>query len=138
MSNIQITELGIIKGGNCEKMFKNRNQREKGTADAVNWLLHNDCMNIFKGWCQIVKFPKRLQNMRWVIRQCSGKPTDYELGWRRFMSDIALPLYRSKKKFRLSQLKKWGADLAALEFVLTKLSYSKPHCPEIYKIWNKA
>ncbi len=130
---VEIGKLGIIKGGVCEGIFRNRKQREIGTISAVNWLLDNKCISIHKGWCQVVKFPQCLQNTNWVIKQCSGRGANYELGWRRFVGDIALPLYKSGKKFRLSTLKGWGANLAAFEFGIgtTDGSMPNPHDLEI-------
>ncbi len=139
--NLQITKLGIIRGGNCEKWFKNRSQRELGVRMAIDYLLNHNCIDIHDGMCKIVKVPPRLCSLRWVIKHCGA--CDIEIGWRRFISEIAIPLRREGKSFRLTQLKKWGADKAALQFALTrsikkhKMSYSKPHLDEIYKKWAK-
>ncbi len=139
--NLQITKLGIIKGGNCEKWFKRRSLREQGVRMAIDYLLNHNCIEIQKGLCQIVKIPPRFFKMRWVIQHCSS--CDIEIGWRRFVSEIAVPLQESGRKVRLSTFKKWGADKAALEFALTstfsnrKMSYSKPHADEIYQKWSK-
>ncbi len=139
--NLQITKLGIIKGGNCEKWFKSRSQRELGVKMAINYLLNHNCIDIHNGMCKIVKVPPRLYSMRWVIQHCGA--CDIEIGWRRFISEIARPLQEDGKSFRLSTLKKWGVDKAALEFAITstfknhKMSYSKPHADEIYKKWIK-
>ena len=140
MSNLVITKLGIIKGGNCEKWFKARSQREAGVRMAIDWLLNHNCIDIHKGLCKIVKIPTKLYSLKWVIRLC--KSGDIEIGWRRFISEIARPLAKEGKRFRLAQLKKWGANKAALEFAFTasvrnrKMSYSKPHRDEIYKKWK--
>ena len=139
MSNLVITKLGIIKGGNCEKWFKSRSQREIGVRMAIDWLLNHNCIDIHKGWCRIVKIPAKLYS-RWVIKHCSS--CDIEIGWRRFISEIAKPLFEEGKKFKLTQLKKWGANKAALEFAVTstirsrEMSYNKPHYDSIYKKWK--
>ena len=42
MTNLVITKLGIIRGGNCEKWFKHRSSRETGVRMAIDYLLkHN-------------------------------------------------------------------------------------------------
>ena len=138
---MQITKLGIIKGGNCEKWFKRRSARELGVRNAIDYLLNHNCIEIQNSWCKIVKIPPRFFKMRWVIQHCSS--CDVEIGWRRFVSDIAVPLEKSGTKFRLSTLKRWGANKAALEFALMttfkkhKISYSKPHADSIYQEWKK-
>lgn len=140
MANLVITELGIIKGGNCEKWFKRRSERERGVRMAIDYLLNHDCIEIIKGMCKIISIPKKFWSMKWVIKHCSS--CDVEIGWRRFISDIARPLLESQKKFKLSTLKRWGADKASLEFAFTqtfknkKFCYSHPHCDEIYKKWK--
>lgn len=142
MSNLKITKLGIIKGGNCEKWFKSRSNRECGVRMAIDWLLNHNCIEIRKGWCKIIKVPTKLYSLRWVIKFCHS--VDIEIGWRRFISEIARPLCEKGEKFRLTQLKKWDADKAALQFALTstfkhhKMCYSKPHRDEIYKKWKPA
>ncbi len=145
MPNLQITRLGIIKGGNCERWFKARSKREYGVRLAIDWLLNHNCITISKGWCKIVKLPLKLLALRWVIDNvCHLYGGDVEIGWRRFISEIARPLYKKGEKFRLTHLKKWGADKAALEFAVTstfkhhKLCYAKPHRDEIYKKWQKS
>lgn len=141
MSNLKITKLGIIKGGNCEKWFKARSNRERGVRMAIDWLLNHNCIEISKGWCKIVKVPVRLYS-RWVIKHCSS--CDVEIGWRRFISEIARPLCKKGESFRLTKLKRWGADKAALEFAFTatvrnrEMSYNKPHYDGIYKRWRKS
>ena len=140
MSNLQITNLGIIKNGNCEKRFKSRSKRERGVRMAIDWLLNHNCIDIRKGWCKIVKVPTKLYSLKWVIKHCQG--CDIEIGWCRFITEIAKPVFEKGTKFRLARLKKWGADKAALEFALTasvrqhEMSYSKPHQDEIYKKWK--
>lgn len=140
MSNLKITKLGIIKGGNCEKWFKSRSLRERGVRMAIDYLLNHNCIEIIKGMCKIVRIPKQFSIMNWVIKHCSS--CDIEIGWRRFVTEIARPLFETQEKFRLSTLKRWGADKASLEFALTstfkhhKMCYSKPHRDEIYKKWK--
>jgi len=140
VSNLQITKLGIIKGGNCEKWFKARSNREVGVRMAIDWLLNHNCININKGMCKIVKVPTKLHSLKWVINFCNS--SDIEIGWRRFISEIAIPLYKKGKEFKLTQLKKWGADKAALEFALMasiknyEMIYSVPHRDELYKKWK--
>lgn len=142
MSNLKITKLGIIKGGNCEKWFKARSNRERGVRMAIDYLLNHNCIEIIKSMCKIVKVPKQFSSMNWVIKHCSS--CDIEIGWRRFVSEIARPLLESGEKFKLSTLKRWGADKAALEFAFTAtirnrgMSYSKPHYGGIYKKWRKS
>ena len=142
MSNLQITELGIIKGGNCEKIFKQRSDRERGTRIAIDWLLNNNCIEICKGWCKITKVPNKILSMWWVIDNiCKVYGGDAEIGWHRFIQDIAVPLHKTGKKFRLIQLKRWGANEAAMEFAFSAsvknhlMCYAKPHHDGVYKKW---
>ena len=140
----------MIKGGDCEKRFKARHKREKGAELAINWLLYHNCIEIKGGWCKIIKIPRKIVSFRWPIDNiCKVYGGDAELGWRRFISDIALPLYRKKTKFRLSKLQTWGADKAAQE-VAVKIAIArltakpvgiietgKPPQDALYKEWIK-
>ncbi len=147
---IKLNKLGMIKGGDCEKRFKARKKRERGAALAIDWLLYHNCIEIKGGWCRIINIPKKIVSFRWpidnVMKLHGGEA---ELGWRRFISDIALPLFRKKTKFRLSKLQTWGADQAAKEFAvalairrltgegLSMLSTGKPPQDALYKDWLK-
>lgn len=141
MGNLQITKLGIIKGGECEKIFRRRSKREKGATIAVNWLLNNGYIRILKGWCKVTKMPNH--GMRWVIEHV-GKPYggDTEIGWHRFMQDVARPLFESGRSFRVRDLANWGAEISSLEFALAKtfkqakITLTKPHLDSIYKQWK--
>ena len=141
---VTITKLGIIKGGGCEKIFKARRNRERGADLAVNWLLNHGCVNINKGWCQIIKMPKCVRQLKWVIKNvCHIYGGDAEIGWRRFMQDVAQPTFESKEKFRVSKLQEWGATIASMEFSFSgtfknsKISLTKPHADAIYQKWIK-
>ena len=117
--SIVLTKLGMIKGGLCEGRFKARQKRERGTELAINWLLYHNCIEIKGGWCRVIKVPGKLHSFRWPIDNiCKLYGGEAEIGWRRFISDIALPLYKKKTKFRLSKLQTWGADQAAKEFAI--------------------
>ncbi len=142
--NSRITKLGIRKGGGCEKMFKCRRKRERGVELAIDWLLNNNCIDIKKGWCKITKMPEKVCSFRWPIDNiCVPYGGDAEIGWRRFMQDLATPLFKSGEKFRLSTLKKWANDLAALEFAFSgtfkqmKISLCQPHADSLYHKWLK-
>lgn len=116
---ITIGKLGIIKGGACEKRFQAKAKRERGVDIAMQYLIDNKCIITNHGWSQIVRIPSTATNMRWIIRNvCKLWGGDVEIGWRRFIQEIAIPLYDSKKKFRMSHLKKWGQYTARSEFSL--------------------
>ena len=138
---VTITKLGIIKGGGCEKIFKARRKRERGAELAINWLLNHGCIDINKGWCKIIKMPKCVRGFRWVIDVCKVHGGDAEIGWRRFMQDVAQPVFDSGKKFRVSKLHEWGATVASMEFSFSgtftqsKIALTKPHLDSIYKKW---
>lgn len=148
---LKINKLGMIEGGVCEWLFKTRRKRDKGTKLAVDWLLYNNCIEIKRGWCRITNIPKKLYSFRWPIDNiCKIYGGDAEIGWRRFISDIAIPIYKKKTKFRLSKLETWGADAAAREYAVKvavrRLTGSessdaipdgKPHQDALYKDWLK-
>ncbi len=140
----------MIKGGLCEERFRARRKRERGSELAVNWLLYNNCIEIKGGWCRIIKVPRKIYSFRWPIDNIMKlHGGDAEIGWHRFISEIALPLYRKKTKFRLSKLQTWGADQAAKEFAVKLavkrltdgnvglLETGKPPQDALYKDWLK-
>ncbi len=109
----------MIKGGLCEERFKARGKRERGSKMAIDWLLYHNCIEIKRGWCRIIKVPRKIYSFRWPIDNiCKLYGGDAEIGWRRFIRDIAIPLCKKKTKFRLSKLKTWGVDQAAKEFAV--------------------
>ncbi len=148
--SIVVNKLGMIKGGLCEQRFKARRKRERGVVLAINWLLYNNCIEIKGGWCRIISVPRKIYSFRWPIDNIMKlHGGDAELGWRRFISEIALPLYRKKTKFRLSKLGTWGADKVAQEFVVKSaarrmlnestadLIDGRPPQDALYKDWLK-
>jgi len=131
MANLQITKLGIIKGGVCEKIFKQRSKRETGADRAWQWLLDNKCIRFCNGWYQIIKLPPKILDLKYVISQTHDG--DIEIGWRRFISDVAEQLFDSKRKFRLKWMRRWVEDIASFEFGIgtTDGSVPNPHDLEI-------
>lgn len=150
-----INKFGMFKGGVCESIFKQRQGREKGTRLAWNWLLDNKCVEVNRGWYKIIKLPKKLRSFCWPIDSiCKVHGGDAEIGWRRFISDIAAQLL-NKKSFRLKWMEKWIVDLASFEIALgsdnmpfneghalgangpVRVGYAPPHQSELYNKWVK-
>lgn len=145
---IKLNKLGMIKGGDCEIRFRARRNQEKGVKLAVDWLVYNNCIEIKRGWCRIIKIPKKLYSYHWPIDNiCKEYGSGAELGWRRFISHIARPLHKKKTKFRLFKLETWGEDAVARKFAvalalrrltgksLAGLTDGKPHQDVLYKEW---
>lgn len=151
--NSRLNKLGMIKGGVCEGIFKQRRHREKGVRRAWLWLTYHKCTVNNNGWLKIIKIPNKLTDLQWVIDNvCVPYGGDAEIGWRRFMQDVATPLLNGKS-FRLKWMKKWITDLASFEMGLSsenmpfneghalgangpvKAGYAPPHQPELFNRW---
>lgn len=141
---MKLNKLGMIKGGVCEGIFTKRSERERGACMAIDWLLNHNCIEMCKGKYKIVKVPKKLDALRWVINNVWKLwGTDAEIGWRRMIIDIAIPLCKSGKEFSLKWLKKQADDLAAHEFALAstirnkRITMDHIHYDSLYHKWRR-
>lgn len=148
---MKLNSLGMIKGGVCEKLFQRRTLREQGSRIAWEWLNKNKCIRVKNGWYKITKLPQKAFALRYVINQCHNG--DIEIGWRRFMTDVADQLYKQHRRFRLRWMQKWIEDIASFELgarsekgeALTAahslgggpskviFGYARAHQPQLYK-----
>lgn len=154
--SIKITKLGIIKGGVCERAFKERRQREQGARLHWDWLLSHNCVKVKNGWYRIIKECNK--SWRWAAKNIGRLyGADTEIGWLRFKQDIVPQLFKNKRSFRLKWMEKWIYDIASFELGMcskdseplteahalgagesrTIIGYAPPHQPELYKKWNR-
>jgi hypothetical protein len=95
---IQITNLGIIKGGACEKRFRQRSGRERGVRMALDHFLGRGYIVFVNGWGSVIRLPNYVHSNKWIIPNiCRVWGGDTEIGWRRFVHEIAEPYYESKR-----------------------------------------
>ena len=134
---VEITDLGIIKGGVCEGLFKMRKQRESGCQLAWDATITEGCVSISKGWFKVNKLPK-------YRKYGEYGSANHEIGFYRMMNDVLATLIRTKQKFRHKWMEKWILDIASFEFgvqmedpfTVKAAGYAKPHLDETYQKWN--
>lgn len=148
---MEMNSLGMIKGGVCEEIFKRRGRRESGARLAWDWLVKYKCVGVKNGWYKIIRLPRSVSSLRFVINKCHNG--DKEIGWRRFISDVIKQLFDDHRKFRLAWMQRWIEDIASFEFgggtvggeplkpahvfgcgeSRAVYGYTRPHQPHLYK-----
>ena len=134
---VVITDLGIIKGGVCEGIFKMRKERERGGEMCWEDAIREKCVSYKNGWYRMKKKPKF---RGWGEYGAAN----YEIGAFRMLDDVFPIIIKNKQSFRLKWMKLWIKDIASFEFAISgktpfqidRAGYVKPHQDFIYKKWE--
>ena len=129
MGNMQITHLGIIKGGEAEAIFRRRTSRSIGSRMCWNDFNDQGLVVHNRGWLRLKNGLKK------------PAPGHYgggnsEIGYLRFEQDVAYQLIKNNRAFRLKWMLLWIDEIAAFEFMMGE-GYGRPHLNHIYQQWIK-
>lgn len=124
MANLVINEDGMIVGGLCDQAHQRRALREKGAEMYLEELKSRGYLDSRYGWLRITQLPEISEKE--IMELGSKFGTDVKIGYIRFKKDIAENLFYEGRAFRMTQLKTWLEDIAALEFAAVPRDPNNP------------
>jgi hypothetical protein len=136
---VSIHPLGFIRGGNCDRLHRERSRREMAAPSCVIFLLEEGLIvPAGRGKYRVGKLPRAYGWKR--VAEWAGGNTQTEIALWRVLQSL-LPVLRKEKAFTIKRLRELAVDIQKFTFELGGCldpiritgQYGQPHYSAMYQ-----